>query len=312
MQEERAAVGFWDRVATEGSVGEAREDHAAEDIGDVATQLSLGEVDDQDLAVVHDPAEAERFFRLGQGPAHNRMREKGAELVGNRGNAIKGGLVVHRGELPQPELPDLIVRDAGDHFLAEGLVEEQAHDVLQISLGLLQQRQQRVAQDVLHARTPGIGPLLLQGVDEPRGNQRPELARHPGQGIVAIGAAGIRHVPDQRRLRARPRDLFCQIAMRIQQTEPVALPEILAHEVVQECRLAGPGLAEDVNVLHPVGETYAKGLVAVATVGRADHGDAVGVPIHSPQSDKGTGLPVARPGWDSRGRHMRIPGGLWG
>ena len=38
--------------------------------------------------------------------------------------------------------------------------------------------------------------------------------------------------------------------------------------------------AEDVDVLHPVGEPDTEGFAAVATVGGTDHRDAVGIPVH--------------------------------
>ncbi len=281
VQEEGSAFRLRDRVTAKGRVGEAGEDHASEYIGDVAAQLSLGEVDDQDLSFVHYLAEAKRFLRLGECPAHDWVRQECAELVGNWRNTVEGGLVVHRWKLLGPELPHLLISDTVDNFFSKRLVQEQPHDVSQIGPGLFEKRQQGVAQDVFHSRAPGIGPLLLQRVDQARDNQRSELVGRPGQRVIAIGGIRIRHVPDQRRLRARPRDLSCQIAMRIYQTEPVALPEILAHEVIEKRRLASAGLSEDVDVLHPIREPYAGGLIAITAVSRTDHRDAVGVPVHS-------------------------------
>jgi hypothetical protein len=55
----------------------------------------------------------------------------------------------------------------------------------------------------------------------------------------------------------------------------VALAQILTHQVAQQCRFAGPGLAQDVDMLKPVGEANAEWFVAASTEGGADHGDAV-------------------------------------
>jgi len=51
---------------------------------------------------------------------------------------------------------------------------------------------------------------------------------------------------------------------------------ILPGHVAEQGRLAGTGLADDVEVHQPVGETNAKGKVAVVAVGLAKQGDVTG------------------------------------
>jgi hypothetical protein len=69
--------------------------------------------------------------------------------------------------------------------------------------------------------------------------------------------------------------------MRVNQTEPVAVTQVLAHQVAHQSGFAGPSLTQNVDMLKSVRKADAKGPVPIATVGSPDCGDAVSVPSHA-------------------------------
>ena len=81
-------------------------------------------------------------------------------------------------------------------------------------------RQQRKSQKMLHARPPSIRPLLLEGVDQTGGDQRPVLFGDIGERVVAIGAIGIGGIPIERSVACGLGDGSREIAMRINQIKP--------------------------------------------------------------------------------------------
>ena len=100
------------------------------------------------------------------------MRQKRPELVGDGRNTISTGLVVHGRKLVLPEHTDLFVGDLLHHLPSKAFPDEEFGQVAQISLCLLQERQDAVAQQMLHARSPGIRPLGFEGLNQARCDER--------------------------------------------------------------------------------------------------------------------------------------------
>jgi len=169
------------------------------------------------------------------------MGQKRAELIGHRGHAIRTRLIVHVRELIAPEELDLCVGDGLDHLPPETFVHKELHDIAQIGFGLLQERQQGMPKKMLHPRTPGFRPLLLQCLDQARGDQRANCIWNAGEGIVSQGATGIGDVPVVVRAINHLMQVLGQITMWVDQTEAGAVVGVLLGEVEQKRRLTAKG-----------------------------------------------------------------------
>ena len=123
------------------------------------------------------------------------MGEEGAKFVGDRRNPVRARLVVQGRKLMFPEGAHLRVAQPLGDLAAEALEDEELHDVAQIGARLLEERQHRMTQEMLHARAPSIGPLLLQGLYEPGGDQRPVLRGDARQRVVSVWTGWIGHLP---------------------------------------------------------------------------------------------------------------------
>lgn len=75
---------------------------------------------------------------------------------------------------------------------------------------------------------------------------------------------------------------FGQIAVRVDEAKAQAVVRVLSRHVAEQGRLAGAGLADDVQVRQAVGQRDAERAVAVAVVCEADRGDGVVVRFHRP------------------------------
>lgn len=97
--------------------------------------------------------------------------QEGTELVRYRRYAVGTGLVVEVWKLMLPEGTYLRVSHSLGQLPPVSLEDEEFHDVPQVSGWLFQKGQDSVAQQMLHPRTPGIRPLLLQGFNQSRGDE---------------------------------------------------------------------------------------------------------------------------------------------
>ena len=158
---------------------------------------------------------------------------------------------------------------------------------------------------MFHARPPGIGPDLLEDLENAGGRKRALLGYHAFQGVEAEWVPDIRDVEvDQigwaRGFRGREYS-FDEVAMGVEDGEPVAGHDVLPDHGFQERALARAGLADDVHRSPAVRQADAEDFVPVAEVCPAENGDGVVLVAaagHSFMVGKTAG----------RSRHERLPG----
>ncbi len=103
--------------------------------------MTSRQVDDEDLSLIHDPANLQRLFRVGQNAPERRIRQIGADLVldgRDRFGPQARGIVIILGD---PELAYLLVGNARDGGCSEGFVVENPQDITERRLRLLKERQ---------------------------------------------------------------------------------------------------------------------------------------------------------------------------
>jgi len=120
--------------------------------------------------VIHDPAQLKSRFRLAQDGTQDGIREELPDLVQDRGGGLRLKLGGKLREFPRPEVPDYGVGRLADHLLPEPGIGEESRDDGQGSVWHVEQREQRVAEDVLQTRSPRIPVELLK---TSRGSPRP-------------------------------------------------------------------------------------------------------------------------------------------
>ena len=81
---EYPAVMFRDVGAGEGGVGQASHQESTEEVGGTLAERALGEVDDEDAALVHHAAQVDRAPGLGDDVADRGRGEEGPNLYRER------------------------------------------------------------------------------------------------------------------------------------------------------------------------------------------------------------------------------------
>ncbi len=170
-------------------------DQTTQDIGGIRAEAARGEVDDQRLALIHDLAEADRFIWFACRFADQRMGQEGAQLVGDRCDAIHSILVSECLELDVPEVTDLFVVQIGCHRFPEALIDEEGQDVPEIGLWLIEQCQDGVPKKMFHPDAPRVTPLFFQGIDQAGSHEWPQCGRDGCEWVVAIWTGRISDVP---------------------------------------------------------------------------------------------------------------------
>ena len=71
----------------------------------------------------------------------------------------------------------------------------------------------------------------------------------------------------------------CQIAMRINDSQAMAIRHVLQNQIFQQARFTGAGLADHIQVEKAILMSEAEGLIAGAGIGGADDGDGLVHPL---------------------------------
>src|SRR5207249_4184661 len=122
------------------------------------------------------------------------VREEGADLVLERRDRLgpEAGGVAR--VLAEPEGPHLRTLDPPDGVAAELVIREKPKDVGQGRLGLIEEGEEGVPEQMLEARPPGVGPEFFEHLEEARGGERPLRRRHAGERVEAERGAPVRDV----------------------------------------------------------------------------------------------------------------------
>lgn len=218
---------------------ERRDQERAQERGRPFAHAALGEIDQEDLSLVHDLPRVKGARLGGEDAVEDGVREEGANLVlqGRDDHRPEGRRVAL--VLPLPEVRHLGVRQAADGRLPEVLVGEELGDVSQSRSRELQERQEDVSEKVLQSRPPVLVPELLEGLHQAGGGQRPLLLRDACQGVEGPGRGGVGGIQVEDVLPALRRDVvekgLHQVAVRVQKSQATAGGQVLGGHGLQEC-----------------------------------------------------------------------------
>jgi hypothetical protein len=102
------------------------------------------------------------------------------------------------------------------------------------------------------AAAPAVGPDMPEGGDDTIGHDRLQVLGNRREGIEADRPRAVGTVYVDEIVRAPSRHMqqhgLGKIAVRIEQGEPGAGSEVLRDQIQQQCRFAGAGLADNVEV----------------------------------------------------------------
>lgn len=239
---------------------EPGEEDEAEQVRVRLADAALGEVGEEDAAVVYQVREAEAVHALPHDGAHERVAQEGAEFgeeVIEHLALVEGGSVRH---LLRPEIDDRRIREEAPTLPLEAGIYEKARDIQQAPAGARHDGERRVAEPVLELRADDAGALRIEELVEDADAFACEEAF---LGVVArleeIEPEGVQRIsrveehdvlePLPRYAREQPLD---GIAVRIHEADAFAVADILQAEILEDARFADAGLAEEVQVAQAV------------------------------------------------------------
>ena len=222
-------------VAGHGGELELRDEQGAEQVGFVVADLALGEVGDEDAALVHDKGDAHFVAHLADDVADDGGEKQLADLVLDRGDGF-----AHEARLPAlvfilPKVAQEGIIDLIDHPSTIGRVSEQAIESKKGGVRAMSQRGDGVVQDVFESWPPAFMPEALEGAHDAGGHEMPILRRGLGEQIESDGVIKVAGMEIDGLLGPLGRDvkkqIFRQIAMRINEADAVPLLDELKDEV---------------------------------------------------------------------------------
>jgi len=219
---------------------------------------SGGQVGEQDAPIAHEFDEVQTRTLLADNVAHHRVGYEGAELVeGRRHGFALQGLGVAR-VLLGPELRDNRITDRRGDLLPQPLIGQEPVEEQKRGPRIRRDREDRVAQNVLEPRAPGVGPVLAKDRDElgcQESSVRVRLSS-PTEDVERQRKLPVLRSEQQDLVGPAPRDkrehAVDQIAVRVEESEAGAGRQILGHEIGEERGLARAGLAEEPEVAEPI------------------------------------------------------------
>ena len=249
-------------------------------------ERALAHVDDEDATLVHDLPEIDGALGLADDVAQGSGRQHRIELVQDRRDHEGAEGVVIGAELVAPIRQHNRIANAGDDARPVDIVGQQAGDRQQGRAGRFHEGPDRIAQH------------LLRAIGDRRGAPDVHEGRHDvvGHHRVLVGVHLLQHVEPDRPLQVGGVEIhelmrpmarhqaehgLCQIAQGIDDSHTAAGGQVLADHVGQQRRLAGAGLADDMQM--PPARAVIKGEhLTGAGIGDADDQGTMCVHVHGP------------------------------
>lgn len=235
---------------------ELREEERAQEAGVVFAHDTLREVGDHDPSPVHEEPRIEAAPRLAHDVPHGRVPKEPPDLVLKRRDGFEAEAALVARVLVPPECADDRVLDLRGHALAEGVVREEPGQGDDRESAMIQERRERVPQDVFEPRTPARSPDPPKRREDRGDNEVRLIPRHPGQEVQAHRTGEVAWIEVQhlsRPLRGdRVQDLAGEVSMRIKETHTSPGVEVLDNEIPKQGALAESRLPDDVEVLRSV------------------------------------------------------------
>ena len=209
-----------------GGEAERRDKEASKERSAVLADASLGQVDQEHLARVHHLADMQVGPGGGEDAGEHRVGEESSDFV------LYGRCAV--GAVGEREALELFLQKPLDrsvakfacHLSAEILVGNHFQYVVHGRGGLFKQSHEDVAQDVLHADAPGVGPHLLEHLHESGGGEGDPILTHMAQRVVAERLRGVGCVEVDRVRSGADRggsNVLNQIAMGVDEGKSISL-----------------------------------------------------------------------------------------
>ena len=127
------------------------------------------------------------FPAPGEEPPEPRIGEERSHLVLDRPDRFLAVEGIEAGILVRPEGAHLLVRHLRKNPRLELLVGEEPQDVRERRVAVLDERKERIPEDVLHAHSPGLAPDLLEGFEDAGDGKRDLVGADSPERVVAIG-----------------------------------------------------------------------------------------------------------------------------
>lgn len=267
---------------------ELRDEQRADEVGFVVADLAFGEVGDEDAPLIHDKGNAHFAAHLADNVAQGRGEEQLTDLVLDRGDglALEAGIPAFVFVLP--EVSEERIVHLLDHPTAVDRVGEQAIHTEQGGVGAMRQRGHSVVKDVFHPRPPGVRPEVLEGSHDARGNEMPFLRGGLSEQIQPDGEIAVAGVKIDGLLRPVGWDvveqLLRQIAMRVDETNAMALQDELEDEIAQQSGLSRARLANDIGMVTRIRHLKTERRFAAAP--RLPHADVKVIVAHASQASR--------------------------
>ena len=269
-------------IAGHGGELELRDEQGAEQVRLVMPDLALGEVREEDAALVHHKGDAHLAAHLADDVADDGGEE---ELTGLVLDGCDG--LAHEARLPAlvivlPEVAQEGIVDLVHHPSAIGRVGEQAVQAEERGVRAMRQRGDGVVQDVFQPRPPAFLPQAFEGAHDAGGDEVTVFRRGLGEQIEPDGVIEVARMKIDRLLGSLRRDvqqqILREIAMRVDEADAMALLDELEDQIAQERGLPGTRFADDVGVVAGIAQLKTERRFTAAP--RLPHADVKIVFVH--------------------------------
>ena len=222
------------------------------------THLTFGEVDEQNLVVIHNLGEVKSALGLANNIAHRIVADEWAKLRDHPANQITSFIRALRGwELFSPKVEHLPIRHVFELSIAELLIHQQLWHINKRSTRRISHQQQRtVTEDVLEAWPNDTGVTwVVQAI------QHVDRLLH--QEVLLVGVIELKHIETNRVAhiarvevdnilypitRYFSKQCLSQVTVRINQGKTPPRQHILVGQVLLQDRLTYTRLTNDMDV----------------------------------------------------------------
>ena len=266
--------------ATVGDVGDVgaghsgeldfRDEEGAEDAGVVFADQPFREVDDEDLAFIHDFADIEAGFWLANDVPDDRVGGESADLVQNWSDGFVDLFFVPLTEFVFPKLKDGDIGTIIEGFFAEIFVGEETGDVEEGGFGAIEEGENRVAEDVFEARAPRVAKHTFQnadnfGTDIGLSRRIGDLERVEGDWVGGVGWVEVDDIFDAA-FGDETEVVDGEVAVRVDDTIALVVENIRECEKFEHTGLTSASLTDDIDVAGAVAAEHTKLVIDAAEV----------------------------------------------
>lgn len=273
-EEEVPALGLWLIYARHGGELELRGEQAADEAGFVGAEFSFGKIGDEDAAGIHHEWDAHLGAHLAEDVANNRVQQKLADLVLDRSDGLALEPRIVSLKFVEPKLLHKWIAHFRHDSAAILRIGEHSVDAEQGSVRAIEEGGDGIVENVFEARTPGVSPDAFERPHDAAGDEMPFVGWNVGDQIEADGEVEIARIEIHQvvgPVRGNAiEQFFGEVAVRIDQANPVASGEMLHDQIAEERRLSRAGFTDEVKMLALVEQGKADRLPAAPNLLCAD------------------------------------------